>query len=176
MPPKPTATNNSPNQLLTKKESARFTSVWARAIREATRAVAPPTATRVVCTKGLNTNRGSRRNSTQAPPSTTTELRRMVEGKGLSMASSSQRCRGIWAHLPMGPATRANRIRLRLQGKGPEIPWAQLARPWKFQVPVSGRIATRPANSTKSPIRLVRKASRAPLTTKGWLYQVPTTR
>ena len=177
MPPRPTATNSSPSQLLTRKLMARFTSICPRAIRAATRAVVPPTTTSTPCTRGLRAISGSSRSSTQAPPSTTTELRSTVEGSGLSIASSSHRCSGIWAHLPMGPAIRASRISWKPAGNG----WpllvrsaAQPCRPWKFQVPVSGSRAITPASSTMSPMRLVRKASRAPFTTSDWLYQVPT--
>ena len=177
MPPRPTATNSSPSQLLTRKLKARLTSTWARAIKEATTAVEPPTTTSTLCTKGLSSSRGSRRRSTQAPPTTTTALRRIVEGSGLSMASSSQRCRGIWAHLPIGPAIRASRISWKPAGRGRPLLMmsaAQPCRPWKFQVPATGSRAITPASRIRSPMRLVRKASRAPFTTRGWLYQVPT--
>ena len=50
VPPRPTATKSSPSQLLTKKERARFTSTWARAISEATTAVEPPTTTSTLWT------------------------------------------------------------------------------------------------------------------------------
>ena len=112
MPPRPTATNSRPSQLLTRKERARFTSIWARAIREPTRALVPPTTTSRLAASGLSSISGSRRSSTQAPPTTTTELRSTVEGRGLSIASSSQRWSGIWAHLPIGPAIRASTIRV----------------------------------------------------------------
>ena len=172
--PAPTARNSRPNQLLTRKETARLMSIWARAIRAPTRAVVPPTITSTACTVGLTESSGSSRNSTQAPPSTTTELRSTVEGKGPSIASSSQRCRGIWAHLPIGPAIRASRIKVRA-GLGVACS-AQALSALMFQLPATGSSATRPASSTRSPTRLVRKASRAPFTTSDWLNQVPTTR
>ena len=49
---------------------------------------------------------------------TTTELRSTVEGSGPSIASSSQRCSGIWAHLPIGPAIRATTINEKPAGSG----------------------------------------------------------
>ena len=61
--------------------------------------------------------------NTRAPAVTTTELRRIEAGFGPSMASSSQRCMGNWAHLPIGPAIRPKPIRLPTRGANRAVPW-----------------------------------------------------
>ena len=65
-----------------------------------------PTTSNTVIARGAKRRSGITLNNTRAPAVTTTELRRMEAGFGPSIASSSQRCMGNWAHLPMGPAIR----------------------------------------------------------------------
>ncbi len=83
---------------------------------------APPTALMVPTTskpssaRGDSVSRGMTLISTRAPQVTTTELRRIEAGFGPSMASSSQRCIGNWAHLPIGPAINPNPNRLTARG------------------------------------------------------------
>ena len=73
---------------------------------------APPRALIVPTTSNTSIATGERRSSgislsnTRAPQVTTAELRRIEAGFGPSIASSSQRCIGNWAHLPIGPAIR----------------------------------------------------------------------
>ena len=67
-------------------------------------ALIEPTASSTVVARGDTATTGISFSSTMAPQVTTTELRRIEAGLGPSMASSSQRCMGNWAHLPMGPA------------------------------------------------------------------------
>src|SRR5918997_326451 len=108
---------------------------------------------------------GSSLISTQAPVITTTEFRKIVEGTGPSIASSSHRCRGNWAHLPKGPATKAKPISAAAFGSTVAVS-AQVANSEKFQVPAKGYRANTPINRIKSPTRFVSKASLAPVTTK----------
>ncbi len=70
-------------------------------------ALIEPTVSSTVVAWGERATTGISLSSTMAPQVTTTELRRIEAGFGPSIASSSQRCIGNWAHLPIGPAIRA---------------------------------------------------------------------
>ena len=142
------------------------------AIKEAPSAVVMPITTITVLVKGDRTKRGCNLINTQAPVTTTRALRIIEAGIGPSMASSNQRCRGNWAHLATGPAKRARHIKLATVGSKLAVV-AHSANSSKFQVLARGRRATTPIKSIKSPTRLVKKASLAPVTTKDWLNQKP---
>src|SRR4028118_1649180 len=82
-------------------------SICAIAIKAPPTAVTAPMNTTVNRVTGDNAKTGSSLISTQAPVITTTEFRKIVEGIGPSIASSSHRCNGNWAHLAIGPAIKA---------------------------------------------------------------------
>lgn len=92
-------------------------STWAMATSEPPMAVSEPSATNAVRLRGDSCRIGISRSNTSAPQVTTTELRRIEAGFGPSIASSSQRCIGNWAHLPSGPAIRARPSRLPASGE-----------------------------------------------------------
>ena len=98
-------------------EKARLRSTCAIATRAPPRALIVPTASSTVVASGDNRTTGISLSSTTAPQVTTTELRRIEAGFGPSMASSSQRCIGNWAHLPIGPAISPKPSKLAASGE-----------------------------------------------------------
>ena len=91
-------------------------STWAIATRAPATALIVPTTSNTVVARGEKRSSGITLISTRAPAVTTTELRRIEAGFGPSIASSSQRCIGNWAHLPMGPAISPNPSRVPARG------------------------------------------------------------
>ena len=119
------------------------------------------------CSKGITLSR------TMAPQVTTTELRRIEAGLGPSMASSSQRCIGNCAHFPVGPAISPSPSNVAASGLIVSAA-DQAYMSSKLVTPDHVAKATIPIRSITSPTLLVRKASLAAVTTRGWAYQKPT--
>ena len=138
-----------------------------------------PTTSKTFTAKGENRRSGITLSKTKAPQVTTAELRRIEAGFGPSMASSSQRCIGNWAHLPIGPAIKPKPIKLPANGDKAPLAVAVALHSYRSlnsKDPAHAERATMPINSNTSPTRFVRNASRAAVTTNGCAYQKPTSK